>query len=432
MLTMPIDQVPKEIAETVAKVRVALLRNSKLHWYAHQISNTPYNFTSAIPTACTDGKSIWYNPKFLATLDTKQYAFLMLHELGHITKVHALRKGKRDHKLWNIACDYAINIELVNAGFKFIKGGLLEPKYKDMSSEQIYDFLKKNEKKNPLPDLGDFCDLPNGNVPSDDGSGSGGTEVDETATIAKAVSDLEKQRKEGYTDSWGNTCEPMSDKQAEEDAQELQDSATIASEILGGNYAGSIPAGVLLEYHERMKPKIPWTVLLRKYMFAFTNKGRPFYGRLNRKSQAIGVAMPTKKGKKLGRIDFAIDVSGSVNANMFSSFVAEVANVFRQMKPDDIGVIQFDTRVKRNNCIKSIADFRNIQFTGGGGTSVEPVMQEVKGNKSKAVIVLTDGFFDTKLTNPSKPVLWVVYDNPTFVPPFGNVVHFKLKDLMNE
>jgi len=39
--------------------------------------------TEAVPTAATDGKSIFFNPKFTKMLDPNQTLTLIAHEVGH-------------------------------------------------------------------------------------------------------------------------------------------------------------------------------------------------------------------------------------------------------------------------------------------------------------------------------------------------------------
>lgn len=50
-------------------------------------------------------------------------------------------KPARDLDLWNMACDYAINLLLVNNGIKLPKDALFDQRYKNMSADAIYDQL---------------------------------------------------------------------------------------------------------------------------------------------------------------------------------------------------------------------------------------------------------------------------------------------------
>lgn len=87
------------------------------------------------------------------------YAFIILHELGHIVFDSFGRIGRRSPKLWNIATDYQINQFVVKLlketrmlsddAYKqtlevVMKNFLLDPaKYEQMSAEMTYDDLYK-------------------------------------------------------------------------------------------------------------------------------------------------------------------------------------------------------------------------------------------------------------------------------------------------
>ena len=77
-------------------------------------------------TMATDGKSIFFNPAWVDTLTVAEVAGVLAHECMHVAYGHHLRKGDRDHSIWNQACDYAINEGLIKAGFKLPADGLLQ------------------------------------------------------------------------------------------------------------------------------------------------------------------------------------------------------------------------------------------------------------------------------------------------------------------
>ena len=94
-----------------------------------------------IPTMCTDGKTILWSPDFVDTMDQEETVGVMAHEVLHIVFKHSLRRGSRDPELWNIACDFAINQILVDSEFTLPEGALIDPQYKDLTAEAIYDRL---------------------------------------------------------------------------------------------------------------------------------------------------------------------------------------------------------------------------------------------------------------------------------------------------
>src|SRR6202161_2292627 len=95
----------------------------------------------SVQTMATDGVSIYYNPDFVETLNAATLAGTLAHEVMHPALHHHVRRSGRDPKRWNIACDYAINPLLVDAGLNLPEGVLLDNRFRGMSAEQIYNLL---------------------------------------------------------------------------------------------------------------------------------------------------------------------------------------------------------------------------------------------------------------------------------------------------
>ncbi len=70
----------------------------------------------SIQTMATDGVSLFYNPEFVETLCQSELAGVLAHEVMHPALQHHIRRGDRSLKRWNMACDYAINPLLIDAG----------------------------------------------------------------------------------------------------------------------------------------------------------------------------------------------------------------------------------------------------------------------------------------------------------------------------
>ena len=81
---------------------------------------------TSIETMATDGVSLFYNPKFVETLSAAQLMGTLAHEVMHPALQHHTRRNGRDPRRWNMACDYAINPILVDAGLTLPEGVLLE------------------------------------------------------------------------------------------------------------------------------------------------------------------------------------------------------------------------------------------------------------------------------------------------------------------
>ena len=65
--------------------------------------------TMNIPTAATDGKRYYWNPKFVIRQSRIGLRIICAHEAWHAIYMHPSRRGSRIPKLWNIAVDYIVN-----------------------------------------------------------------------------------------------------------------------------------------------------------------------------------------------------------------------------------------------------------------------------------------------------------------------------------
>lgn len=136
--------------------------------------------------------------------------------------------------------------------------------------------------------------------------------------------------------------------------------------------------------------------------------------------------LPTRRSNKLSSISIAVDTSGSITQEQFDQFITEISAIFRFLQPKDLEIIQFDYGIKAINRVKDINQLRTIGFIGGGGTNVTEVIQHFIDKPSKALVIITDGYLSTDLPKPNNPVIWVVFNNPNFEPPFGQCIYFDL------
>lgn len=65
--------------------------------------------TMNMPTAATDGKRYYWNPKFVLKQSRIGLRIICGHEAWHAIYMHPQRRGSRLPKLWNIAVDYIVN-----------------------------------------------------------------------------------------------------------------------------------------------------------------------------------------------------------------------------------------------------------------------------------------------------------------------------------
>ncbi len=113
--------------------------------------------TLNIPTAATDGKRYYWNPKFVIKQSRIGLRIICGHEAWHAIYMHPQRRGSRLPKLWNIAVDYIVNGTVMD-DFKARKMDPTENFTKHlgkfMTLQQYADLLK-----NPFAKVKGFDDL---------------------------------------------------------------------------------------------------------------------------------------------------------------------------------------------------------------------------------------------------------------------------------
>jgi len=349
-----------------------------------------------VGTACTDGLSIKFDPVFVGTLDDEQLIFLLAHETWHVAFMHMCRVGDRNFRKWNHAADYVINLMLTDAGYKFIEGGLLDKQYAGMSAEEVYDLLPEEESE--LPDNvldGDFKPADGDSEDSQDGNGN----------------------------SPSNGSGGMSEQEIEQKIQDAIIKAATAAQM--SNQAGSIPGSIAKLVNDILNPQLPWQVILANYMSA-KSKTEKSWSRRNKRFRTT--YLPSKLSESMGDVNIYVDASGSVSDDEFSAYIGEMHEIREALRPEVMKVISFDTRLKEEFVMEKGEELA-VEFTGGGGTCIEPVITHAEEQQEVDVsIIFTDGYFsNVDYTKVPNDVLWVIVNNPSWECPHGTVIHMDYK-----
>ena len=94
------------------------------------------------------------------------------------------------------------------------------------------------------------------------------------------------------------------------------------------------------------------------------------------------------------------------------------------LNPKYIEFSLFDTSIRSTDRVHNLIELQRVKFSGRGGTLIEPVFNHINETKPKFSIIFTDGEFGIPETKVKTPILWIIYNNPTFKAPFGKVVHY--------
>jgi predicted metal-dependent peptidase len=322
------------------------------------------------PTAATDGRSFFYNTKFVNSLNAKELEFLFGHEIGHCVFDHFGRKGSRDAKLSNIAQDFAVNQILVDerVGQKITKVQICQDnKYRGMAWEEIYDELYEKAEKISMEDL--LKQL--------------GDTLDEHLEEAGAGGDDEKD---------GKGKPKLSKEQIKQIKDEIKEAMIQSAQAAG---AGKVPAGIMRMIKDLTEPKMDWREVLRMNIQSIIRNDYSFQ-RPNRKSQHSGAILPGMKNDETVDVAVAIDMSGSIGDADAKVFLSEVKGIMDQYADYKIDLWTFDTEVYGYVQISQDNDQELLEYQpqGGGGTDFEVNWEFMKENdiNPKKFIMFTDGY----------------------------------------
>ena len=119
----------------------------KYPFFGSVVANVCYKENKDIPTAGTDGETIYYNSEYLDGLSLDEQTFIFAHEVCHIAFNHILRSEGKNPELWNIATDGVINQFLKRDGLKIPQGGVDIAEAINYDAEQIYEKLLQEKQQ---------------------------------------------------------------------------------------------------------------------------------------------------------------------------------------------------------------------------------------------------------------------------------------------
>lgn len=376
--------------QRVTKSHIAIMRSKEFCMFAGVLSVGKVIFTDDIPTACTNGRDVMYNPNFIKTLDDRELNFVVLHEALHkvYQHMHLWKKlWKQSPMLTNMAADYVVNFSIHEADTQGVitkrpDSALFDLRFKGMTTKQVFELLKK-----------DFED-----------NGGGG--------------------KDGHDSHDWEGAEALSDEEVKETAKQI-DQALRQGEIIRGKMQGNKNRSV----NELLEPKVNWREQLRDFVNATCkNKDKTSWKRPHKRFIGHDIYMPSMVGESIGQIVVGIDTSGSIGQQELNEFLTEVVAICDDVSPSSIELLYWDTNVAGHETYNQ-GDYKGLfestKPAGGGGTHVGCVNQYIKDKRiqPEAIIILTDGYVENDFGgNWEYPTLWAITTRH-ITSPHGKTIH---------
>jgi len=394
-------------AERIRKARTALLLDHP--FFGSLLFRLKSEECRSTPTMATNGIVLRYNPAFVDTLNAATLAGVLAHEVMHPALQHHTRRAKRDPRRWNEACDYAINPLLLDTGLSLPDNVLVDPRFRGMSAEQIYNLREAEAQPEPGSESGsgenrkrdqDFD--PNDSSGSENGSGS--PPVPETQGGIGQVIDAPD----------AGECEAGNDEQAREWEIAVNQAATLAQQ------AGKVPAGLERTLEGTAESRVDWREFLRR-LWSDTIPADSSWTRPNRRHIWSGLYLPGVVREGTGEIAIAVDCSGSINPRQLRLFEAEIRSILEGQRPERVHVLYFDAEVHKVDTYFA-GEMLHLDPVGGGGTDFGPCFDWLNehGIHPQTMVFLTDLYGTFPESAPDYPVLWA--STGSRHAPFGSVI----------
>jgi predicted metal-dependent peptidase len=390
-----------------------------------------YRFDDRTDRFNTDGHTIRINTSYFNTLKDAERTGLLLHLTLHAALLHPIRIGSRNAAVWNMAADIVVNNIISEAG-DFIPPPhtATEPKYHDLSVEQVYEALQSLHQKHPalnqsalqMP-ASETCAAQTGAPPSQSQS---------TATQANEYqrTQLLKQLYPHHSDLKTNTQTaahtgqqpPPGSPRAEAIAQHWQGAlrkAEVANRMTCQG-RGEVPAGLMLEIGHMLEPELDWRMVLWQFVVRTPDD---FHG-FDRRFMHQGLYLDQLESERLN-VTVAVDTSGSIDPDELTRFMSEVMAI--QAAYDFIQVELYYVDADIYGPYPLSDGLEQAPPQGGGGTDFEVFFDQLEQHPgphpTDLVIYFTDGDGSFPTTPPQTDTLWVVVPggatNDEF--PFGTV-----------
>ena len=346
-------------------------------------------------TVGTDGARLIWDPAYIKDLSLEQVKALWAEEVLHCGLAHHLRRGNRDHKKWNLACDQAIFNILRDSGFVLPPDTRVNPAYKDKTAEEVYSLMPEDP-------------------PGDGGGGGGGNDPGQPGRQpGQGWGEVE----DGKNDA-GQALGPSEQDQAEQDWKVAMTQAAQSAKM-----QGNLPSELARLVDAWVNPKAPWQELLRQFV---EMSARNDYSWVppSRRYLSQGFYLPSLRSAELPEIVIAVDTSGSITQEELNRCAAEITGILEAWDTT-IHVVYVDSLLQGSQVFTREDLPLKLDARGGGGTDFRPAFQwvEDQGLVPAAMIYLTDLDCSRYPSDPGFPVLWAKVGTwPGRKPPFGEVV----------
>lgn len=356
---------------------------------ASVLMRMPTKFVGAdrIPTAGTDGLTLFINLEWMNSLNPKEIEGVLAHEALHAALAHAPRGRDKNARAWNIACDMVIN-DIIECEMRLTlpKDGVFMAGARHKQVEELYRDEQQNKGQGSARGNGHNPDLM---PPQPESVPAGSTLKQEMAKMKVAVAQA----------------------------------ANVAKKM------GRLPGALSELLEDTLSAEVDWREVLHRFVDAAASS-RLTWKRLNRRFAWQGINLPSRQANDgLRELVFAVDTSGSMCSATLAMIFGEIKSLCAVYEISKLHVVYCDAAVNQHDEFENPEEGQLVPVrVGGGGTAFEPVFEliEEKGINPTALIYATDLYGSFPAEEPGYPVLWMCTpDASERDPNFGETVRLQ-------
>uniref|UniRef100_A0AAU6W0S2 Metalloprotease n=1 Tax=Pseudomonas phage Arace01 TaxID=3138526 RepID=A0AAU6W0S2_9VIRU len=368
-----------EMTRNLDKAKSKLFSGNNAAFFGSLLCSLDFIWVEDIPTACTDGAHLMWNPHWFNWLKPMTRVTVLMHEIWHVARLHIVTRGGRDPLIWNYACDIWINNQLESEGYSFegVEDCWKDPHYIGWVEEDIYDDLIKS-----------------GRVPPPLGT-------------------------------WGLGDSDLEEEASQEDMQNTVNSVVRAVHQHKASGAGTLPGNTEIRVTRFLEPVVPWETVLLGFFHDLLEDGRT-WARPNRRYTSMYLPSSFTDDGRLEHLCYYLDVSGSITRKDVIRFNSEVKHIWDVFRPQKLSLVLFDTDIRKVVEFSGDDQFDEVQVVAGGGTSFVCVREHMMKVQPTAAIIFTD--LDCAPMQPLEhdiPTIWVATNGSRRSVPFGKLIHLR-------
>ena len=402
----------QKLDKELDRVKTKVFLGSNAAFLGPLMCSVNFLWTTDIKTAQTNGISLYWNPIWFQKLPFETRLTTLLHELWHIALLHMIRCGTRDPRIWNWACDLAINNMLYQQGYTF-----------DGTHPLLNDDINRWKLPGAVP-----CGIHSLTAAAE--------EIYDTLFSMPGLS-VEGNWLWGHAEpdpvtgqmvgDEGDLIEPEEEGIGEHGIINKVVSAAAAAKLSGNSETG-LPSEIETMLKRFLQPKLPWDVILQQFFQALTGQDYS-WARPNRRYRDMYLPSLQEDESGLEHLIYYLDVSGSVSDGEVVRFNSEVKYIKDTFNPHRLTLVLFDDCIQRTYEFYEDDPFEEVVIVGRGGTNLAPVREHMIEHRPTAAVVFSD-----LCCHPMKPLppgitiptIWVgVNARPDSQVHFGKLVHIR-------